>query len=120
RAATLPLGYRGRDDPAGPPPPVPPRRSCALPRSPRRAGRPPSGRQPPPGGRTRGRRIRPAGTRGAGDLAGRPGPTGRSENEPYPVRPAALADLRAEGSRHQAAAPTAAELAPPGPAAPPT
>src|ERR1700747_391272 len=51
---------------------------------------------------------RPAGTRGADDLAGRPGPTGRSENEPYPARPGALADLRAGGSRHQAAETAAA------------
>ena len=61
---------------------------------------------------------RRAGTRGAGDLAGRPGPTGRSEKELDPARRRALADLRAGGSRHQAAEPAAAESPRRGPAAP--
>jgi hypothetical protein len=73
-------------------------RHHAVPRSPPRAGRPPSGRQPPPGGRTRGRRIAPPGTRGAGELAGRPGPTERSKNEPYPSRWIARCTFSARGS----------------------
>src|SRR6478609_5334012 len=54
---------------------------------------------------------RPAGTPGAGELAGRPGRQGDLKNEPYPARPRALADRPAEGSRHQAAEPGTAEPA---------
>src|SRR6516164_5233669 len=54
---------------------------------------------------------RPAATRGAGELAVAPAGQGDLKNEPYPARPRALADLRAGGSRHQAAEPAAAESA---------
>src|ERR1700752_3979680 len=70
----------------------------------------------PPGRPNRGRPNprppnRPAGTRGAGELAGRPGRQGDLKNAPYPARPRALADLPAGGSPPRAAEPGAAEPA---------
>src|SRR5204863_5901914 len=86
-----------------PGPGQPPRRGPAAP-----------GRLTPPGHSPR------AGTRGAGDLAGRPGPTGRSEKELDPARPRALADLPAGASRHDRNGAAEGEWPRRGPAAPAT